>query len=136
MLPTSPTFCAYSTMALYFFGFLGFFQEHFQLWSSSSHPLGLSLHSHQQSSPWIYSPNSTFQHSPSVHASSHMPQAGIHRAVAWTICVGLTLFFLTQIGFCTLLWALKALSVPADVPTSKDVPWVQKCLFTFSHTSP
>ena len=39
----------------------------------------------------------------------HMPQAGIHRAVAWTICVGLTLFFLTQISFCTLLWALKAL---------------------------
>ena len=38
-----------------------------------------------------------------------MPQAGIHRAVAWTICVGLTLFFPTQIGFCTLLWALKAL---------------------------
>ena len=31
------------------------------------------------------------------------------RAVAWTICVGLTLFGPTQAGFCTLLWALKAL---------------------------
>ena len=29
-----------------------------------------------------------------------------------------------------------SLAVPADHPTSKDVLWVQKCLFTFSCTSP
>ena len=90
--------------------FLGFLQEHFQLWSSSSHPLRLFLHSQQQTSPWICSPNSMFWHSASVHASRHMSQAGIHKGCGtWTICVCLTLFGPTQAGFPTLLWALKAL---------------------------
>ena len=70
---------------------------------SYSHPLRLSPCSQQQSSPQVCSPEPMFQHPAPVHTSRHTSQAGACRAVARTICVGLTLSCLPQTGCCTLL---------------------------------
>ena len=75
-----------------------------------SHPLGLSPCSQQQSSPWVCSPNPTFEHPAPVHINRYMSQAGTCRAMAWTICVCLILLRLPQTSCWALLqWPLNIL---------------------------
>ena len=68
-----------------------------------SGPLRLSPHSQLQSSPRVCSPIPTFQLSAPVCTGGHTFQSGVHRAVARTVCVGLTLSCLPQTGHFILL---------------------------------
>ena len=68
-------------------------------------PLILSPQGQEQSSPWICSPNPTFQHPIPISTDKYIFQARSHRSVAWTICVCLTLSScLPQTSCCSLLW--------------------------------
>lgn len=73
-------------------------------------PLRLSLCIQQQSSPQVCSPIPMFQLPDPVHTSRHISQAKARKAVAWTICVGLTLSCLPQTGHVTLLLQPRMLS--------------------------
>ena len=95
-------------------------------------PLRLSPHSKQQSLPCICSPNPMFQHPTPVHNGGHLSQAGACRAVAQTICVGLTLSCLPQAGCCALLRAPKAPLLSQLIsPPVRGLPWMQESLLSF-----
>ena len=97
-----------------------------------SHPLRLSPHSPQQSSPQVCSPNPTFQHPAPVHTSRHTTQAGACRVVSWTTSVGLTLYCLPQTGCCALLQAPDTPLLSQLIsPLAMGVPWVQEPLLSF-----
>ena len=127
------SFALHSTIMLHLSSGQGFLLEHSQLWSSS-------LPSPQDVSslltavpPWVCSPNPMFQHTAPVPTSGHPSQAGVHRAVARTICVGLTLSCLPQ----TCCWAL--LQTPEDPllsqlisPPVRGLTQMQEHLLTFS----
>ena len=66
-------------------------------------PFRQSLHSQHLSPLWVCSPNATCQHPAPLCTRRCPTQAGVSRAVAQTICVGLTLSRLPQTGRCTLL---------------------------------
>ena len=83
-------------------------------------PLVLSPCSQQQSSPRVCSPIPTFQLSVPMCTCGHTSQSVVHRAVAWTACVGLTLSCLPQTGHFTLLQQPQGSpSVPNDFPISE-----------------
>lgn len=68
-----------------------------------SAPHSCPLCSQEQSSFWICSLNPMFQHLAYTHTGGQASQAGVHRAVAQTICIALTLSYLPQISYCSLL---------------------------------
>ena len=81
----------HSTIALHFYGSLGFLLKHSQLQSCSLlSPQAVSSQP-QQSFPHVCSPNPMFQHPAPVPTSGHSSQAGACSVVAWTFCVSLTL---------------------------------------------
>lgn len=89
----------HSTMVFPFCGNLGFLHEHFPLWSY----LFTSPHRQQQSLHPVCSPNTTFQHPAPTHICGHPSETGVHRAEAWTICIGLSLSCLSPTSCCVLL---------------------------------
>ena len=81
----------YSTVVPCFYGILGFLHKHSQLWISSlpspqavcSQPTAVLSE--------VCSPISTFHLSAPVCTRGHMSQSWVLKAVAQTVCVGLTL---------------------------------------------
>ena len=97
-----PSAC-HSTMALCFCGGLCFLHKHSHLHSSSLPTSQAASSQPTAVSPWVCSPNPTFQPPAPMCTGGHMSQAVACRAVAQTICVGLSLSCLPQTGCCTLL---------------------------------
>ena len=85
---------------------LGFFCVHPWLWQYHNPvPSRLPQSSQPQSSPWVCSLNPRFQHPDPTCTGRHASQAGVHRKVAWTFCVDLTLFCLPHTCCSALLRA-------------------------------
>ena len=88
---------AHSTIVLHFYGSQGFFCKHSCLQSSSLPSLqAVSSQPTAVLSPSVCSPNTMFQLPAPFCTGGHTSQAWVCRAVAWTICVGLTLSCLPQ----------------------------------------
>ena len=98
-----------------------------------SHPYRLFLHSQQQSSTRVCSPNPTFQPPAPIHTSRPTLQAGVRGAVAHTIRVGLTLSCLPPTSCCTLLQAPRApfLTLLMSLLV-RGLPQVRDFFFSFS----
>ena len=96
------SFVCHSTVVLCFCGDLGFLHKHSWLWSSSlPSPQAVSSQPTAVTSLGLLSK----PHVPAPSLSAHWQtpsQPGVRRAVAWTICVGLTLSCLPQTG----CWAI------------------------------
>ena len=93
----------HSTVVPFFYGSLSFLHKHSWLWMTSlSTPQAVSSQS-TAVLPRVCSPIPTFQLSAPVCTSGHTSQSGVCRAVAWTVCIDLTLFCLPQVSRFTLL---------------------------------
>ena len=96
------------TIMLHFCHILGFLQEHSWLQSSSlPSPQAFSLQPTSVLSPGLFSKPCIPASAP-LSTGGYPSQAGAHRVVAWTICVGLTLSCLPQTRYGPLFWASEA----------------------------
>ena len=78
--------------------FLVLLQRYSTLWSPPSCPFGPCPHSQQQSSPWDCSLITRLQLPATIHSGGLVFLSGLCKAVAWIVCVVLTLFRLSQIS--------------------------------------
>ena len=129
----APLFVCHSTVALCFYGSLGLLHEHSWLWSSTL----LSLQAVSIQPTAVLSADLLSQpHIPALSPAPHQwtyVSGGAHRAVALTICVGLTLSCLPQTSCHALLQAPEApLLFLMITLLVRGLPWVWEPLFSFS----